>query len=78
MQEKLTPEDSGLLTSDALYMIFDSGLRTLRGAANDVAHGRSIPKDYMSIDVLTKGLEGMDADLFSNIYQFAYKQTPEL
>jgi hypothetical protein len=70
---RLSPADSGLLTTDALYMILESGWGTLREAGNGVAHGRTIPETYMSFDVLKGGLSGTTAALFSNIYQFARK-----
>lgn len=72
---KLTREDSSLLSVDALYMILDSGWGTVREAGNDVAHGRAIPEALMRLNVLKEDLSGTSAEIFSNIYQFAYNAT---
>jgi hypothetical protein len=76
VREKLVPEDSDILSDDALKMIFDGGKYTIRNAGNEVAH-QALTSD-ISLAVLEGGLTQKQSDILASIYRFTHNKEPQL
>ena len=76
VRAKLNAGDSGLLSADALWMIFDGGKGTVRDAGNEVAHGT--PVSELNLAVLGAGLSPAQVETLSKIYKFAREEEPPL
>ena len=76
VREKLVPEDSAILSDDALKMIFDGGKYTIRNAGNEVAH-QALTSDII-LAVLEGGLTQKQSEILASIYWFTHNKEPEL
>jgi hypothetical protein len=76
VREKLVPQDSAILSDDALKMIFDGSKYTIRNAGNEVAH-QALTSD-ISLAVLEGGLTQKQLDILASIYRFTHNKEPEL
>jgi hypothetical protein len=69
VRSALSPEDSDLLSNDALRMIFDGAKHTIRDAAST---------SDITLDVLEGGLTQKQSEALSKIYIFTHNQEPQL
>jgi len=76
VREVLSPEDSDLLSDDALRMIFDGAKHTIRDAGNEVAHQASTLD--ISLAVLEGSLTQKQSEALSKIYMFTHNKEPQL
>jgi hypothetical protein len=76
VRSALNPEDSDLLSDDALQMIFDGAKNTIRDAGNEVAHQASTSD--ISLAVLEGSLTQKQSDALKKIYRFTHNQEPQL
>lgn len=70
VRSRLSKDDALLLNDDALSMIFDGSLGTVRSGGNAVAHSAS--KEDLSIAIHGPGLTVSQTATLQNIYAFAY------
>jgi len=68
----LTPEDSKLLSNEALVLIFDSAIHSMRDEGNMAAH--EAPLSDLIDAVLEAKLTNKQRDLLKKIYRYAYER----
>lgn len=76
VRSKLHPNDALLLNDDALRMIFDGSLGTVRSEGNAVAHSAS--QEDLSLAIRGPGLTVSQTATLTNIYTFAHHRIPLL
>jgi hypothetical protein len=72
----LTPEDSKLLSDEALVLIFDSSTHSMRDEGNAAAH--EAPLSDRIDAVLEATLTEKQRGLLSKIWHFAYGREPDI